>query len=159
MHFDFVVDHTETILSTAKEYSKKENYDYAKMFYALFFEHSTNGLINSECTKRKISRVFINEILRLELKQKLTWLLELLKLPKYRSNNLITIKKLFDERNAFVHYKYKPEPGDIVANVEKEKEGNEKQIEDIKKVVEYHKTYIAKALYGGKKRKLSKLLS
>lgn len=156
--FNFVIDHTETLLSTAQEYSKKGKYEYAKMFYALFFEHSTNGLINSECTKRKISRESINEILRLNLEQKLTWLLEFLKLPKYKSDNLIKIKKLSDERNAFVHYKYKSEPGDVIPDIDKEKEENKNQIEDIKKCVEYHKTYITKALYSGNKKKLSKLL-
>lgn len=154
--FDVVIDHTNTLLSSAQEYARKGNYDYAKIFYSLFFEHSTNGLISYECRKRKISKESTNEILRLGLEHKLTWLFELLKLPKYKSGNLTLIKKLSDERNAFVHYKFKPRPLDADTSIEETK--NVKQIKDVSQCVKYHKVYISKVLYSGNKKRLSKLI-
>jgi hypothetical protein len=102
-----VINHKDSILDMARELKDQGQYDFAKMFYALFFEHSINDIINTECFRRNITTKSKNDVLRhVNLHGKFGWLRELLELPVFNVKHYKTIMKVADERNAFIHYKF-----------------------------------------------------
>jgi hypothetical protein len=138
---DIVVDHRETILETAKKYKKENNYQYATLFYAIYFEHTLNSIIEKSCVRNNISKKAANDIIKsVNIHGKLTWLLALFKLPPINENHKNKILKNADERNTFIHYKYNPDNDDPKVIVAEEK----KKLDDLSKIektVAYIKRY------------------
>ncbi len=151
-----VIDHSDNLISTAKQFADKGDFDKAKLFYATFIEHEINKIIIDTCNKKKIDKKTANEIIRsTNMIAKLTWLPEILDIPKVNDNHRKVILKLSDDRNAFVHYKHNSLPDDIEIN-QKEKQATE--IEDIKKTIIYFRKYSSRVLFKNGKTKVDKFL-
>ncbi|MEJ7676780.1 MAG: hypothetical protein WKG06_02650 [Segetibacter sp.] len=43
------IDHRDDITSQADYFLIGKKYEYAKVFYAMYFEHTLNGIIENEC--------------------------------------------------------------------------------------------------------------
>lgn len=149
----FVIDHRESLLIQAKYFLQNSQFDYSKVFFATYFEHSINHLIEVYCAKRGISNQSKIEIIRnINIWGKLSWLLELIGLPKFNKVHLKTIKSLSDERNAFIHYKWNPESDlNKIPDFEKEKKRIDNDFDSIKKAVRYFKNYESRLIFKGKK--------
>ena len=129
-----------------------------KVFYALFFEHTINRIIHHVCTETL--RVFPKtaiEVIKLPLHAKLTWVPELLGLKKFKESHVNVIKKVADDRNAFLHYKWIGETyaasklGKRAAKRKKQLDQIEKELVVIKKAMKYTRYIEAHAIYGGRK--------
>ncbi len=152
-----VIDHRDTLLKNADYHLSKDNFDLAKVFYATFFEHFANSIIDIYCQRNKIDEKSKKEIIRsTSLDSKLSWLLMLFRFPKIKDNYFKIIRKLSDDRNAYIHYKWSAnpefdlEPSDLIA-----KDQNIRQeLIEIKKVVRYIKAYESRISYKGKKEKI-----
>lgn len=149
--YNIIVDYRPDILLQAEAFFENKNYEYAKIFYAMFFEHSLNSIIEKECNKRNIDEKMGVEIIKsIGIQGKLTWLLALLGFKRFNHKHLTTIKNLIDNRNAFIHYKWKSNPNDD--------EDNSTQIQmefkKIKLAVKYMKYYETSILYNKNKGKL-----
>jgi hypothetical protein len=81
------------------------------MFVATFFEHSINYIIKLACERKGISDKTIKDIIKSSsIESKYTWLLALLDAPTFNNGHYITVRRIADRRNAFVHYKWQAEP-------------------------------------------------
>jgi len=152
-NFQFLtIDHRDSILQKAYDFFEAKEYNLGKVFFAMFFEHSLNSIIDHECFKRKISeKVKIEIIKSVDMNGKLTWLLQLLGLPAFNDNHRKTIKKIADDRNAFIHYKWKAVDMD-----ERKQETDE--LKKIKLALRYMKKYETNILFRNKKQKLERKL-
>lgn len=54
------IDHRDDIVKQADFYLTRSQYNYARIFYAMFFEHSLNNLIHQQCFKLKIDKKTTN---------------------------------------------------------------------------------------------------
>ncbi len=150
----YSIDHTVDILLQAELFYSAKQYHFAKVFYSMFFEHSLNYLIRQECERREISDKVIMDITRsVDIFGKLTWLPILIGLKAFSAAHLKTIKRLADDRNGFVHYKWK-----LIEDYDKKLGKNikleaeiELQFESIKRAVKYMRFYSSTSLYKGKK--------
>jgi hypothetical protein len=124
------------------------------MFYALYFEHMINAIIDLAMTKKSISKKYKTEILRRTDNQgKYSWLLVLLGLPEFNDKHRKLILNVVDERNAFAHYKW-----NTTFDEEKEKKLFELLVA-CKKSVKYIKSYESRIGFSGQKNKLKKVLT
>ncbi|UTW44158.1 hypothetical protein KFE80_07005 [bacterium SCSIO 12696] len=150
-----VTDHRETLYKKAKSLIDSNEVELAIVVYVMFFEHSINSVITRALEKKEISKKSKNEILRsANLKAKLTWVLELLELPKFNEKHVKFILQIADQRNAFVHYKFN------AYNVNDDKTAPLIEIlNEADKSAKYIKTYEARVIYNGKKSTVNKKLS
>lgn len=157
---EVIIDHRESLLEEAKKKRLEEKFDFSRIFYATFFEHQINDLIAYYCESKGLNKKTQIEIIRsINLKSKFTWLLELLRFPKFNKSHLDTIIKLSEERNSFVHYKFKVQPGgDEVPNLKLELKEREEEFKNIDKAVKYFKNYTTRIKFKGKKGSINKLL-
>lgn len=146
-----VVDHREDIVETARKYKKEKDYDYATLFYSIYFEHTLNSIIERVCTRNKLDKKTINEILKnVSIEGKLSWLPCLLKIPNINITHKNLIKKNADNRNAFVHYKFNAGHGD--PKIENQEEQNRiATINNLEKTVTYLKKYESRIIYNNNK--------
>jgi hypothetical protein len=153
-----VVDHRLGILGQARKFYRNNKYDFSRIFFATFFEHTVNSLIEYYCAQKAITIETQVEIIKnVNIWGKLTWLLELLGLPSFYHEHSKTIKYLADKRNAFIHYKWKPR-SDEVNDPEKEKTEIEEEFKKIFKAVSYIQKYESRLKYKGNKRNIEKLI-
>ncbi|WP_298529525.1 hypothetical protein [uncultured Christiangramia sp.] len=137
-----IIDHSDDILTKARKFRKEEQYDYAKIFYALFFEHIINDIIFYFCITRKIQEKERKEITRsINISGKYSWLLQIFGFPKFKDKHLKTIKKLAEERNAFIHYKWTHSFSLNEKIDREEKEIDKREFQKIEKTVRYTKAY------------------
>lgn len=150
--YKVVVDYKEDLLNTARQFNELGKVNNAKIFYATYFEHQLNGIIDELCTLKSINKKEINNIIKsINLAGKLTWLPLILEIPKISVKHKNVILKLAGERNAFIHYKYNPEPDEIETN---EKQKEQEDIVKIEKTITYLKKYTSRVLYKNKKTEL-----
>jgi hypothetical protein len=154
--YNIITDHTDNLISSARQFNEAGEIDNAKIFYATYFEHQINKIINEACLKKSINKKDINNIIKsINLIGKLTWLPLILGIPKISVKHKNVILKLADDRNAYIHYKHNPEPDELNENE------NQKQQEDIKqieKTITYFKKYSSRILYNNQKTQLDKKL-
>lgn len=105
--FNSTVVYTEDIAKEAKILQKKQNYRLAMVLYATAIEHHLNDIIQKTLITKNFYLNEIENIMRLDIEAKRTWLLPLLGLPRLSKNCSKYIKVIADKRNEFVHYKYK----------------------------------------------------
>ena len=158
--FNFVVDHTDSVLKQAKLFYFLEKFEYSRIFYSTYFEHGINGLISTYCKRNNINKKTENEIIRnTNLIGKFTWLMTIFNFKTFNKKHLQTIKVLSELRNAFIHYKWMPDDSmNEVIDEDKEKEIIQNEFERINKAVKYFKFYSSKIKYNGNKYKLQKTL-
>lgn len=147
-----VIVHTDALLNKARSFSRKDC-DYAFIFYATYFEHFINNLIHDKCKNEKFSQDLYKVLVKkLSMEDKFTWVIEMLRLPKFDSKHWSVIKKISENRNAFVHYKYTPrlmDEDDELTKVEWDK-----VVKELKDTIRYCKAYEARVVYKGKKSAL-----
>ena len=150
-----IVDHRPDILKQADWYYSQKEYNYAILFYTIFFEHSINNVIIVKLQNLKISEKSRKEILRsLSIATKFGWFLEVVGLPKFNEKYKKTITRLSEERNTFVHYKWNPDIDDTTTNTPK----SEVDLGEIKACVKYMKNYESKNLFFGNKSSVDKAI-
>jgi hypothetical protein len=152
-----VVIQTPILLNDAKRYRKMRNYSNAVIFYATFFEHSINEIIYNKCNKDNITDDSINKMLRLNLYDKFTWLLEILKLPSFNKTHIITINEIANKRNTYIHYKFSPE--DWTISPKEKNKDIEQLLQKVDLAIKYIKSYLSRITYNNKKSKIDKLLT
>ena len=151
-----VIDHTDSLLAHATQFSASGDLDLATVLYAMYFEHGFNRMINHTLIEKGLSEKSKNELIRaVNIEGKCGWLLELLELPKFNNEHRKVIVEVSHERNAFVHYKWNPEPFQPDTTGDKKTE----LIEKARKTVSYMKRYVSRVLYKGKKGDLKKALT
>lgn len=158
--FDFIIDHRETLINVAERETNNGHFELAISLYATFVEHTLNRIIHLACKANMVDSKTQTEIIRnINIIGKCSWLIVLLNLPALRKEYVSTILLISDERNSFMHYKWKPEKDtDKVPNPEKEEKENEEKLKKIKALLKYLKTYEARLEYSGKKRQINKAM-
>jgi hypothetical protein len=157
---NLVIDYTDSILSKAREFKNKREYNYARVFYATFFEHEINELIHLYCIRKKIDANTQKDIIQsVNTYGKYSWLLEIMSYPKFNKIHKITIKSLADNRNSFIHYKWKenPKAWDFFDKEKYESDIN-KEFESIENAVKYFKNYLNRIKYKGKKTQINTII-
>ncbi len=141
-----------TLLTEGKRYVKTKNYELAYIFYATYFEHFINEILDIWAKKNSIEyRISSSLIRRVTLEDKYTWVLKLLKLPVFNEKHWKTIKIVSEKRNNFIHYKYNSESANTSFNPKEEEW--EKDYINILSAVTYTKRYRTKIVFNGKKEK------
>ncbi len=154
--FEFIEEHRASIIDSARHFKKQKDRDKAILFYAMFFEHTFNNIIERVCTKRKIERKTITEIIKnISIHGKTSWLLTLMNLPKLNKSHKDLILKVTEERNSFVHYKWTPSADYLV---EDEEILNDKIFKQIENTVTYLKGFESKIIFSNKKGHFKKNL-
>ena len=110
-----VVDHTASILADAREHAKQGNTEYAFVFYALYVEHILNSAIRDRAFQLKLNEREAIDLMKRSLHEKtgLTW--KLLFDEEFPPVIASDIRALASDRNAFAHYKWKPDGRDEMA--------------------------------------------
>ncbi len=99
-------DFRNSLLSKARSLKQQKNYHEASLYYATWFEHWINGVLLRKLKLLDVKEA--NQMIRdVSLRGKYTWLLALIHERRIRRNHLISILRVCDLRNEFVHYKYK----------------------------------------------------
>jgi len=148
-----VIDHRDDLLEEAKRYEKKGSQEYALLFYALFFEHSINGIISMAAKRKRLSDKSAKQLIRsANISSKFTWVLELLGLPPFNEKHLKCVMRTSDMRNAFVHYKFVG----VRFDDENNEEGVTAHLSKVGKSATYMKKYESRFLYGGEKKKIKR---
>jgi hypothetical protein len=146
-----LIDHRNSILKTAKEY-EKSNFDLSNTLYATFIEHTLNYIIQSACHNSEIDRKTTTEIIRnVNISGKSTWLIKLLGLRPINKKHIKTILKTSELRNAYIHYKWKPDKS-------KGKDENE-HLKNVKEMIKYLRTYETKVEFEGKKKIINRTIN
>lgn len=154
------IDHTSSLLTVARKYKKNNEFNYARIFYATYFEHQINDLIHLYCLKKGINNKTQSTIIQsVNIWGKFTWLIALMEYPTFNKGHLNTIKLLADSRNSFVHYKWKDNP-DFNKVIDSEKEKNQlvTEFEKIEKAIKYFKNYCNRIKFKGNKNRIEKLI-
>lgn len=154
--YKIIIDHSESLISTARQFNKTGKIENAKLFYATYFEHELNSIIVELCQKKSIDKKTINDIIKsVNLIGKLTWLPLVLGIPQVTTAHRNTILKLADDRNAYIHYKHNPLPDKSDTN---EEQKEQEEIKKIEKTITYFKKYVSRILYNNQKTHLDKKL-
>lgn len=155
-NYKIIIDHSESLISTARQFNKTGKIENAKLFYATYFEHELNGIIIELCQKKSIDKKTINDIIKsVNLIGKLTWLPLVLGIPQVNVAHKNIILKLADDRNAYIHYKHNPQPDESDANKEQKEQ---EEIKKIEKTITYFKKYVSRILYNKQKTHIDKKL-
>ena len=105
--FDVVIDHTPQLLSLARQFRRSSKPELAVLMYATWVEHSLNLILHDLATAASIGEKYVRSMIReSSARAKATWLLGLIGGRPLSPSALARMQKLFDARNAFVHYKW-----------------------------------------------------
>lgn len=156
VEWGIVIDHTNSLLTTAKMFCDKKDFNNAKLFYATYIEHELNRIIVELCRRKKIDTKAANEIIKnTTMIGKLTWLPLLFEIPQVLDKHKNVLLKLSDDRNAYVHYKHNALP-------ESDDGGDEQkslmEMKNILQSIAYFKKYSSRILFNKKKTHVDKLL-
>jgi len=98
----------EDILKQANYFFENGKNEFALMFYATFIEHSLNWMLVCIMAKKGMNESQRTEIIRsANIQTKYGWLWELFELPQINNRIKENIKKISEQRNTFIHYKWK----------------------------------------------------
>lgn len=156
LDIQIVVDHRKTLLSVAEREFNAGHSEFSIALFATYIEHSINRLIHIECERKKIDNKTCTEIIKsVNIIGKCTWLLKLLGLPPLKQEYLKIIIKITEERNSYIHYKWKPEPDtDKVKNNKEQKNIKQEKYLEIKRLLKYLKNFQTRHEFAGKKNKI-----
>ena len=153
IYYENAIDHREELLKNAEK-SYSTDYELSITLYAIFIEHTINSIIDLFCRNNSIGDKSRIEIIRnVNIIGKFTWLLEVFKIPNINSKILKSIKRITEARNSYVHYKWNY----TNIEIEEEEEKQKIQLEEIKSVIKYIKTYESKYKYNGLKHKIKRI--
>lgn len=150
--FYITIIHQPTLLEEGIKFARKKKYELAYIFYATYFEHWINEIIDIWAKRNGIGyEVSSNLIRKLNLEDKYTWLLSILKLPRFKEIHIKNIKKISELRNNYIHYKYKSEAINTPSEIKKTEWDND--FNNINKAISYTKRYRSKIVFNGNKSK------
>jgi hypothetical protein len=102
-----IIDHRDTMIKQAEKFYSDGDFEFGKIFYATYFEHTLNYLIDHVAQKKELDSKTRKEIIQsVQIRGKTSWLLKLLELKPLNKNHLKTINDLSEQRNSFVHFKW-----------------------------------------------------
>lgn len=104
---NFTIAYTDFLSKEANYLEQRRNYKLALVIYAIEIEHHLNEIIQKALLYKKFKVSEIENIMRLDIEAKRTWLFPLLDLPRLSNYCSKNIKLIADKRNEFVHYKWK----------------------------------------------------
>src|ERR1051325_3491463 len=153
-----VITYTDAILGEAHDFRKHGRREFSMIFYAMYFEHSINGIIKDQCELKGFDEKIVNEIIRTtSIAAKFTWLLEVLELTKFKEKYYKTISRVAERRNSIIHYKWQNKfRRDEIIDVRKEQSENEKMFNELDAAVRYMKKYESLVKYKKTKSLISK---
>jgi hypothetical protein len=102
-----IADHTDTFLKDARLSKASGQFKRASLFYALWFEHRLNGIIDSLARRHGLNETEIESVIRHNrCKDKCARVLSNLGI-RLNAAHVEVILQLMRLRNEFVHYKWK----------------------------------------------------
>jgi hypothetical protein len=105
-HLSIVTTYTEAILNQANQFLENGKKEFSLIFYAMYFEHTINGIIKRLCKLNRLPDKTSNEIIRsTNVATKFSWLLQLLGLGKFSERHFKVIQQVMEKRNSIIHYK------------------------------------------------------
>ncbi len=153
LDFELSLDFTKGLLFNAKYFLNNSDYHSAIVFYALWLEHWFNNIILISLKRKNINLTYYQDIIRsTNLKNKTTWLWQLLQLRPLNNSHLKVIEKVFEKRNSFIHYKWKAYNNHEIKGMINELEDFNKFALTIDKTISYLKKYENKNIYYNKKK-------
>jgi len=159
IEFKGVLDHRDDLVSDAERYSREGKLQMALMLYALFFEHTLNQLILRGMRDARRSQNTADAVLRsVNFDGKLSWILDILDMPPLNEAHRKTMARVAQQRNAFVHYKWKEMTWGEASK--REREEADELLRSARKAVAYLKRYESRLALRGKKgliRELTRL--
>ena len=158
---DFIIrggiDHRDVLLDKAHEMSLQNKNEISCLLIATWTEHHINGLILLQCENIGFKRDEINNVIReVQIRGKITWLLKLIGLPPIPSNHTKNILNLFEERNKYIHYKWKE------FDIDKPDTRDDNSLLMLKRykgTVRYLKYYYSRNALLGSEKRINKLAS
>lgn len=155
-----VVDHRSDILRQAAIFEKDGMYEYANVFYAMYFEHTANLLIDHFLNKKGLKSQSKEIIRQVQIHGKYGWLLALLGMKPFSQKHLVVIRAVCDSRNGFIHYKWTGWPlAEPMTNSSAKGDKGVDHNTRIKATIAYVKRYEREALHNRKIGRLKQLLA
>jgi hypothetical protein len=110
MRFEITIDHSDAILRDARKYAEEGKIEYAFVFYGLYIEHLLNRSIRDRAVQIGLSEGETIDVMKRSLHEKtgLTW--KLMFGERMPERVIADIRDVGGRRNAFMHYKWGPEP-------------------------------------------------
>lgn len=150
----WIIDHHESLLTEARNYTKRKKHEKACLFYATWFEHWINNLVSTR-GQIYLSREEVKILIRdCSLKAKYSCFPTLLSLPRLSNDHIKTVLRITELRNSFVHYKFTPVDLDVP---EEDDEAWKRDFKRTEQAVKYLQAYERKHIYKGKKDKAKQL--
>ena len=112
IELDLVLDHTSDLLEQARSFSADGAHDFAVMFYATWVEHTLNGALSALVSRAGLTDSSRKSIIRMGLADKMGVGWEVVHGQEFPTRLRTEVLALAEARNAFVHYKWNPAPGD-----------------------------------------------
>ena len=145
-------DYTESLLRQARSYRRERSRELACLFYATWIEHTLNGFISSLARRMDFADNEITDIIReTSYKAKMSWMLRLFGRDSFNNSHINLIVKLMEVRNAFVHYKWKPESNQV-------RKETEALLSRIERTVKYIQEYERRNLLEVSRSKVKNLI-
>jgi hypothetical protein len=114
-----IIDHRATLLREARRQVRRHQNEFALLFYATYFEHWINGMIETAADWRDMAAENTTSLLReAPLRAKLTWVLSLLSVPRLKPGYVKRILAVAEHRNGCVHYKWLPQAGESKRDID-----------------------------------------
>lgn len=150
--YDFThlnIDHRDAMLLIAKN-NYDENYEVSLTMFATIIEHTLNSIIKIYCINKALDiKTHIEIIRNVNIRGKYTWLLSLMGFPTIKESYTKLIQQISDERNSYVHYKWK--------TVDFENDNPKIELVKLEKLINYIKQYETEILYNGNKNRIDKI--
>ena len=151
------IDHRQDILTRARDFQRRKEFEIAFLFYATWFEHWINSLILHICSTKSIDEETYKMMVRdIGLRTKYIGLPRLAGMPAISAAHIKTVVRISELRNGYVHYKNKPIRIDDLGN---DKEGWQQELVGAERAVKYLRDYESRYVYTGHKRRVAKLVS
>lgn len=154
--FSLVVDHRSTLKQLADELSDKEQEEVSFVLYATVIEHTLNAVIKRRLNDLHIPGKYLNEILKVSLRAKCTWIFSLMQLKPLSDKHVTSILQIAEARNSFLHYKWKSV---VESDDEADTERTKSMIAQAKRTITYLAKYLSALEYNGTKNKINELLN
>lgn len=108
------VDHSQSILEDARRFAADGKREYAFVFYALFVEHILNRAVLDRTVELRLAKDESISLMRKSMNDKTGVIWHLLFGEQFPEELSRSIRLLAERRNAFMHYKWGPDPeGDM----------------------------------------------
>jgi hypothetical protein len=134
----FIITHVKSLLDEAQEFLDAGAVLNATVFYAMWAEHWLNGIISVLGERKGLSEATIVQLIRdVQYRAKATWLLEILGCTPMPAKLLSVVQRVMEERNSFVHYKWKAKEWTDDVEEERCREACARLISDMSELVSW----------------------